>query len=469
MYAVIETGSKQYRVEVGTELQVELLDVEPGQTITLERVLLVADGDTAAIGRPVVDGAKVTAEVLRRERGVKTISFKYRPKARRRVKKGHRQELTILRIDDIVLDGKSAAKEVRAAEAAARTERERLEEAAARQAAEDEALAAKLAKAAAPKAERGGAGQGPGREARRPGHDRRTKRRRAKADAKAKPTAAPPRPTPAQARQERQAERGRPEEGRPHEEGRVAPMAHKKAGSSSKNGRDSVGQRLGVKRGDGQLVTSGSIIVRQRGMTFLSGTGTGLGHDYTVFATVDGHVRFEHATKNKKRIRVLPGRGGRPQGDAPRPPEGAPGQAPKAATPAKAATREGARQGPAGADRAHRRREAPHQTRRPRAVSSTNPAPATADAIPIDHRRARPVRKAAEENLVKTGIHPKYHEATAKCGSCGSTFTVGSTREELRVDVCNQCHPFFTGKQTIIDTAGQVERFQKRLERSIRA
>jgi large subunit ribosomal protein L27 len=83
-------------------------------------------------------------------------------------------------------------------------------------------------------------------------------------------------------------------------------MAHKKAGSSSKNGRDSVGQRLGVKRGDGQLVTSGSIIVRQRGMTFLAGSGTGLGHDYTVFATVDGHVKFEHATKAKKRIRVVP-------------------------------------------------------------------------------------------------------------------------------------------------------------------
>ncbi len=70
---------------------------------------------------------------------------------------------------------------------------------------------------------------------------------------------------------------------------------------------------------------------------------------------------------------------------------------------------------------------------------------------------------------MKTGIHPKYYEATTKCGSCGSTFVVGSTHEELRVDVCNQCHPFFTGKQTIIDTAGQVERFQKRLERSIRA
>jgi len=83
-------------------------------------------------------------------------------------------------------------------------------------------------------------------------------------------------------------------------------MAHKKAGSSSRNGRDSVGQRLGVKAGDGQLVPAGSIIVRQRGMTFLAGTGTGLGRDYTVFATVTGKVRFEHATRSKKRVRVEP-------------------------------------------------------------------------------------------------------------------------------------------------------------------
>jgi large subunit ribosomal protein L27 len=81
-------------------------------------------------------------------------------------------------------------------------------------------------------------------------------------------------------------------------------MAHKKAGSSSKNGRDSVGQRLGVKVHDGTLVPAGSIIVRQRGMTFLSGEGTGLGKDYTIFATVNGRVRFEHATRDKKRIRV---------------------------------------------------------------------------------------------------------------------------------------------------------------------
>ena len=81
-------------------------------------------------------------------------------------------------------------------------------------------------------------------------------------------------------------------------------MAHKKAGSSSKNGRDSVGQRLGTKVGDGQLVTAGSILVRQRGMTFIAGQGTGLGRDYTVFATVTGRVHFEHQTKDKKRIRV---------------------------------------------------------------------------------------------------------------------------------------------------------------------
>jgi large subunit ribosomal protein L21 len=152
MYAVIETGGKQYRVEVGTELEVELLEAAPGDNITIDRVLLVADGDESAIGRPVVADAAVEAEIVRRDRGEKLISFKYRPKARRRVKKGHRQELTVLRITDVKLNGKSAAAEKRKADAAAKTERERLEEAAAKQAAEDAALAAKLAKASAPKA-----------------------------------------------------------------------------------------------------------------------------------------------------------------------------------------------------------------------------------------------------------------------------------------------------------------------------
>jgi large subunit ribosomal protein L31 len=70
---------------------------------------------------------------------------------------------------------------------------------------------------------------------------------------------------------------------------------------------------------------------------------------------------------------------------------------------------------------------------------------------------------------VKSDIHPTYYQdAKVHCGSCGRDWTVGSTRAELRVDVCGNCHPFFTGKQTIIDTAGQVERFTKRLERQVR-
>jgi large subunit ribosomal protein L21 len=148
MYAVIVTGGKQYRVEVGTELEVELLDVEPGQAITIDKVLLVADGDESAIGRPLVADAAVSAEVVRQTRGEKLISFKYRPKARSRVKKGHRQELTVLRITDVRLGTKSAAESVRKAEADAKTERQRLEEAATKQAAADAALAAKLAKSA---------------------------------------------------------------------------------------------------------------------------------------------------------------------------------------------------------------------------------------------------------------------------------------------------------------------------------
>ena len=145
MYAVIETGGKQYRGEVGTELEVELLDVEAGQTITLDRVFLVADGADAAVGTPVVENAAVEAEVVRRDRGEKVISFKYRPKARSRVMKGHRQELTILRIADIRFNGKSAAEGLEKAGKDKAADKAKLEAAAARQAAEDAALAAKLA------------------------------------------------------------------------------------------------------------------------------------------------------------------------------------------------------------------------------------------------------------------------------------------------------------------------------------
>jgi large subunit ribosomal protein L21 len=161
MYAVIETGGKQHRVELGDELEVELLDAQPGQEINLDRVLLVVDGDKSAVGQPIVEDAAVTATVLRQDRGPKTISFKYRPKARSRVKKGHRQELTVLQITDVRLGAKSAAAEAKEASAAAAAEKSKVEKAAKRQAAEDAALAEKLkakkaeeaaAKAAAAKA-----------------------------------------------------------------------------------------------------------------------------------------------------------------------------------------------------------------------------------------------------------------------------------------------------------------------------
>ncbi|HET9497650.1 MAG: 50S ribosomal protein L31 [Chloroflexi bacterium] len=68
---------------------------------------------------------------------------------------------------------------------------------------------------------------------------------------------------------------------------------------------------------------------------------------------------------------------------------------------------------------------------------------------------------------MKTEIHPQYHQAEVHC-ACGTTFTVGSTAESIRVEVCSNCHPFYTGTQNIVDTAGQVERFQRRMERASR-
>ena len=83
-------------------------------------------------------------------------------------------------------------------------------------------------------------------------------------------------------------------------------MAHKKAGGSTHNGRDSNSKRLGVKRYGGQKVTSGSILVRQRGTRIRPGTNVGLGRDHTLFATIDGAVKYEWAAKDKRRVSVYP-------------------------------------------------------------------------------------------------------------------------------------------------------------------
>lgn len=83
-------------------------------------------------------------------------------------------------------------------------------------------------------------------------------------------------------------------------------MAHKKGGGSSRNVRDSQSKRLGVKRFDGQRVRVGNILVRQRGSTFRPGNNVGMGKDYTLFAAVDGYVKFENVSRRKKRVSIYP-------------------------------------------------------------------------------------------------------------------------------------------------------------------
>lgn len=101
MYAVIRTGGKQYRVAPGDSVEVEKLEGNVGDTIVLEDVLLVANGDAITIGQPQVEGAKVSARITGQYRGTKILVFRYRPKKRIRVRRGHRQYLTRLQIDTI--------------------------------------------------------------------------------------------------------------------------------------------------------------------------------------------------------------------------------------------------------------------------------------------------------------------------------------------------------------------------------
>jgi ribosomal protein L21/ribosomal protein L27 len=102
VYAVVETGGKQYKVSAGEMVNVEKLPFEVGEQIELDRVLLVADGEEVQVGQPTVEGAKVLATVTNHVKGPKIIVFKYKPKERYRRKKGHRQVYTRLTIDEIV-------------------------------------------------------------------------------------------------------------------------------------------------------------------------------------------------------------------------------------------------------------------------------------------------------------------------------------------------------------------------------
>lgn len=101
MYAIVETGGKQYKLEVGQTVDVERLDANVGDLVALDRVLLVADGETLKVGKPVLETARVAARVLEHGKGRKVIIFRYKAKERYRVKKGHRQAYTRLRIEAI--------------------------------------------------------------------------------------------------------------------------------------------------------------------------------------------------------------------------------------------------------------------------------------------------------------------------------------------------------------------------------
>ncbi len=107
MFAVIKSGGRQYKVSVGQTLEVNRLPVEVGEQVHFNEVLLISDAGNTMIGTPLVDNALVLATATKHGRGEKLIVFKYKPKKRIRHRRGHRQELTILTIDDIVAGGKS--------------------------------------------------------------------------------------------------------------------------------------------------------------------------------------------------------------------------------------------------------------------------------------------------------------------------------------------------------------------------
>ena len=100
-FAIVESGGKQYRAVEGRTMEVDRLPVEAGSQFSLERVLLVANGDDVKVGTPTVDGAEVKVTFVNHIKGPKIDRFKYRPKKRIRVRGGHRQQYTVLKVDSI--------------------------------------------------------------------------------------------------------------------------------------------------------------------------------------------------------------------------------------------------------------------------------------------------------------------------------------------------------------------------------
>ncbi|MEN4011048.1 MAG: 50S ribosomal protein L21 [Chloroflexota bacterium] len=103
-YAIVESGGKQYKAVEGSAIEVDRIPVEPGDQVTLDTVLLVVDEAQVVVGSPIVKGAQVKTTVEAQVKGEKLVIFKYRPKKRIRVKTGHRQKYTRLKIDSILVE-----------------------------------------------------------------------------------------------------------------------------------------------------------------------------------------------------------------------------------------------------------------------------------------------------------------------------------------------------------------------------
>ena len=215
MYAIVKTGGKQYRVERGQRLLVERLAVDEGADVALEPILYRSD--EAVFDKAGLEGVKVTAKVVAHVRGEKLRVFKFKPKRGYKRRTGHRQDLTQIEVTEIT-QGKAKAR------------RKRLR--------------------------------------RNPPLESRPRRRAARRRKR------PPKRQRKQSRNRPPAPKlRRPSPAKPPKRRRSPQMAHKKGLGSSRNGRDSNAQRLGVKTFAGQTVTGGEIIVRQRGTRFKPGHG----------------------------------------------------------------------------------------------------------------------------------------------------------------------------------------------------
>ena len=242
MYAVFKTGGKQYKVKSGDILSVEKLVADLGDKVRFNEILALG-GDNPLIGTPLVDGACVEAEILNQAKGKKVIHFvKRRRKHSSQRKKGHRQDLTILKVLDIKSDQK--VNEEASFEIVGKVTKN------------SKVSTSKIAETGK--------------------------------DKKASPSKAI-----------------NPEIKTKSVKSTKKTMAHKKAGGSSRNGRDSAGRRLGVKKFGGENVISGNIIVRQRGTKWWPGNNVGIGKDHTIYATSDGKVKFHKGLKGRTFISIV--------------------------------------------------------------------------------------------------------------------------------------------------------------------